>query len=170
MTGQSFVHAKRGSTPEERFWRNVDRRGDDECWHYGNYSHYGRIRLGGAGSKCIAAHRFSYLLAYGHCPDTLVVMHKCDNPKCVNPRHLLLGTPADNVADMMRKRREGGTFQPGHDPRRRIGEAHPVSKLTASDVLAIRADDRSHKDVAADYGVSPKLILNIKTRKAWKHV
>lgn len=118
----------------------------------------------------MAAHRFSYLVAYGHCPDWAVVMHKCDNPKCVNPRHLELGTAADNVADMMKKNRERGTFAPGPDARRLIGESHPVSKLTAEAVIAIRADPRGQRKVAADYGVSARLISNIRQRKAWKHV
>lgn len=95
---------------EERFWRQVDRREPDACWPwtgatikgYG-HSHWGREHY--------YAHRKSWELAFGPIPDGMVVRHRCDNPPCVNPAHLEVGTQADNVADMIARGR--GHWQGG---------------------------------------------------------
>lgn len=147
-------------TIEERFWRNVTLRGPDDCWPYGSNSRYGNVRVGGAGSRHILAHRLSYLLAFGHLPDKLVVMHKCDNPRCVNPKHLCLGTCADNIKDAVEKGRMRGQFKPGPDEKRRNGNA----KLTASQVEEIRNDRRTSVDVAKEYGLHPTTIQKIRNK------
>lgn len=76
------------------------------CWEWQgpiNHDGYGRYWLNG---KYIKAHRFSYQLHHGDIPSKLVVRHTCDNPKCSNPSHLILGTQADNIQDLLdRKRR-----------------------------------------------------------------
>lgn len=119
-TSTSCGCSRPSASHQERFWRNVKRGNDDECWPYGTSSHYGKVRLGGRSAPQMAAHRYSYMISFGHVPPIdLVVMHKCDNPKCVNPKHLMLGTPADNAADMVSKGRWRGGFKPGFDPRRR---------------------------------------------------
>lgn len=90
-------------TLEERFWPKVDRRGPDECWPWlaqrqqrrGNYGRF-RDRM---------AHRVAYELHYGVAPGELMVCHTCDNPPCVNPAHLWLGSAAENVEDCIRKGR-----------------------------------------------------------------
>ena len=88
----------------------------------------------------------------------LSVMHLCDNPPCINPLHLRLGTNKDNVDDKVSKGRH--TFGVG------VGG----SKLTEADVLAIRSSSLMQKDLAKDYGVSQTTISMIKQGLIWKHL
>jgi len=156
----------------DRFWSHVDKSGGyDACWRYGKSTHYGKVRLGGKGSKQMSAHRYSYLVHFGVDPPSwAVIMHKCDNPTCVNPRHLILATQADNAADCVAKRRMKGLFSTGHDDRRQHGSSRPNAKLVESDIPTIKSDGRTNKAIAAEYGVSKDLVSKIKQRKAWKHV
>lgn len=91
-----------------------------------------------------------------------VSRHECDNPLCVNPDHLMPGTRADNVADMMARGRHGGGGVRGED--------HPFAKLSESDVLAIRSDPRTNRAIAAEYGIDRSTAGDIKRRKIWRHV
>ena len=99
-----------GQSVEDRFWAKVDKTGD--CWlwtasvfreRYG----YGKFQAGEnrANTRVVYAHRYSWELVNGPVPDGLFVCHHCDNPPCVNPAHLFVGTHQDNVDDMMSKGR-----------------------------------------------------------------
>lgn len=111
--------------------------------------------------KAELAHRLAWEKANGPIPAGMFVCHKCDNPPCVNPEHLFLGTPKDNMADKCRK---------GRQPR---GETHPRAKLTERDVREIRRADghgSSQRELARLYGVSPRSIQFIIQRRTWTHV
>lgn len=153
----------------ERFWSKVARAGDDECWLWlgavSGATGYGSVYLGPSeggrpGGGRIAAHRLAYELSLGRTPDGALVCHRCDVRTCVNPRHLFLGTPMDNVVDMYAKSRQ----------RHARGEGRPEHKLTEQDVREIRLSCRPHRDIAAQYGISAPLVSRIKSRKKWAHV
>ena len=94
--------------------------------------------------------------------DGLHVCHRCDNPPCVNPAHLFLGTAADNMADRISKGRPGS---PGTR-----GEAHGMRKLTVPDVRMIRASDLPARSLATALAVSPGTINLVRARKIWRDV
>lgn len=116
------------------------------------YGQWPRLRAGGR-----RAHRIAFELAAGH-PAAALVCHRCDVRICVNPEHLFLGSPADNVADMVRKKRH------------KKGEGVGTAKLTAFHVRAIRNSPLSLSRAAEEFGVSRSLICAIKQRKVWAHV
>lgn len=145
----------------ERLWRRVKK--GAECWEWSggvNGGGYGQIRVGGAGSKKEMVHRFVYRTEIGPIPRGLVVMHKCDNPRCVRPAHLRLGTPRENTQDMIAKGRD--TIS---------GERHSNAKLTEQDVRYIRANaDRGPTALAREIGVSLMSVQHVIKRRTWKHV
>jgi len=95
----------------------------------------------------------------GTIPEDLWVLHKCDNPSCVNPDHLFLGTHKDNQADSVRKMRH-----------RSIGERNPKAKLTTDEVIKIKASDKETAILANEFNVSTYSIWRIKSERAWKHL
>jgi hypothetical protein len=137
----------------------VDRSGD--CWKWlahKNNKGYGAQRVHG---KNWLAHRLGVWLL-GVDPGKLSVCHKCDNPECVRPSHMFLGTQKDNIQDMVRKGRQN------HPDRR--GVAHPGAKLTEADVCAIRATSDSISTLAQRFGVRKQTISSIKKGRLWGHV
>lgn len=155
----------------ERFWRNVRRAGQDECWLWSGKSRtagYGVISLGGRGAGKILAHRLSWLIHRGNIPEMpdsahgAVVMHACDNRLCVNPEHLRLGTQSDNVRDMDAKGRRKTSI--------RLGEAHHKTKVTEEDVRFIRSSVISNKEIGARFGMTRHGIAAIRRRTTWKNV
>ena len=118
---------------------------------------YGRV---GYKNKVWQSHRLSYLLYYGEFDKALFVCHRCDNPPCINPEHLFLGTSRDNVDDMLAKGRS----------QKCRGESHSQSRLTEKDVLSIRMDRRPLGVIAVQYGVAEAFISTIKSKRVWSHL
>jgi hypothetical protein len=145
----------------QRFWNKVNKQ-ENGCWEWTahlNTNDYGQFKLDG---KLQLAHRASWMFEHGPISDGMHVLHHCDNPSCVNPAHLFLGTHADNMRDMAEKGRAARNPQPG--------ESNGSAKLTEADVLAIRSDKRSQRAIAAEYGVGHSAISLIKNRKVWTHI
>lgn len=147
-----------------RFWANVVSGNIAECWlWHGSYRN--KYGCHWDGKRQIAAHRFSWSLHNNSViPQGMIVCHSCDNPKCVNPHHLWLGTHSDNNNDMVHK---GRNYHP-------TGSKHHRAKLSEDDIVSIRQLLKSKamygKDIAALYGVDPAMVSNIKKRKSWSHV
>lgn len=150
----------------KHFWSKVNVESEDECWEWLgtlNGHGYGRFRFMGKDDR---SHRVSWMLTYGEIPDKLFVLHKCDNPKCVNPNHLFLGTQLENMQDMTRKGR-GKPFVG-------IGEKNPRAKLKKEDVLEIRnlygTGKHTCGSLAKIYKVSNVQINWIVNKKSWKYL
>jgi hypothetical protein len=146
----------------KRFWSKVFKGGADDCWEWAataSSNGYGVVSL----NYCaFGPHRIAYFLHYGKDPGDKLVCHKCDNRLCCNPRHLFLGTQKMNVQDMWRKGR--GCML------RLKGERSACSKLSESQVVAIRKSDALQRVLAKRYKVSLSLISAIKLRKRWTHI
>lgn len=159
----------------ERFWPKVDTSGGpDACWTWTaalNTAGYGVISAGPGGASPLRAHRVAWELTHGPIPSWLDVLHACDNPPCVNPAHLWLGTASDNGRDMASKGRARGQRSWDHMPR---GEDHGYATLTEADVREIRrayaAREATQTDLGRRFGVHQTLISLIVLGKAWRHV
>lgn len=142
---------------------SLDKDNDKECWEFlgrKNIYGYGLICTGGRKlKKDVLVHRLIYTHFYGEIPDGLCVCHDCDNPPCVNPAHLFLGTNKDNMEDMAKKGRAYRT----------IGEKSGMCKLTTEQIIAIRGDNRKQIEIAEDYGVARSTVCMIKNRTSRKY-
>jgi len=146
---------------KERFFSKIEK--TDTCWIWnsvrltGNYGYFKYL------GKYVRAHRMSYILANGHIPDNLLVLHTCDNPPCVNPEHLYLGTQKDNIKDK---------FDRGRNPNVN-GSKNPVSKLSENEVLKIRELNKekySNEIIAKMFSIDSSAVSLIINRKRWKHI
>jgi len=145
----------------ERFWSKVDKTGD--CWLWtGGCTSYGYGAFSVSTGIAKLAHRVAYALCIAPPPDDLMVCHTCDNPPCVNPAHLFLGTRGDNNRDRAAKGRT------------QRGEAHTSAKFTDETVKAIRAryaqGGITQAAMAREYGVSLQTIRCIVTNRSWRHL
>lgn len=128
------------------------------CWIWN-----GCLRRGGYGGfkmngKSMTAPRASMLLLRGIDPTGFYVCHTCDNPRCINPDHLFLGTPADNAADRDAK---------GRTARGRLGPRKRLTKVEAREILS---SDQRNIDLARMYGVSERAICDMRRGRTWRQV
>lgn len=149
----------------ERFWSRVDRGTGDSCWRWNgarNKEGYGRVRCG---ARIQLAHRVAYRLQCGDIPDGALVLHRCDNKRCVRPDHLHLGDYAAN----MREASERGLIV--RVPAR--GERCGRHKLTDADVRSIRARSAtgiSRTALAREFKVTSQQVGAIVLGKSWRHL
>ena len=145
-----------------RFWAKVDNRGPEKCWPwigstkrgggYGCFSHCGRLEV---------SSRVSWKLHFGPIPSGLLICHSCDNPPCVNPAHLFLGTDAENSADR------------GAKGRQYIGSQVTVSKLNEAAIREIRsrsARGEPTRELCNHFKVHKNTINRAIARITWRHV
>ncbi len=157
----------------QKFWSKV--KIADGCWIWQGGTQggtfYGRFKSNG---KTVGAHRAAYALFYGvDIPEGKYICHSCDNPPCVNPHHLYMGTPADNSADMVSKGRSAsgdGSAMRLYPPK---GVKNNRSKLTDAQVVDIRygiARGLSQASLAAEYGVNASTIARAAAGRRWSHL
>jgi hypothetical protein len=147
-------------TPAERLAARSEPDTNGGCLLWAGSARAGYGMIQGKG-KVVLAHRLAWELANGPIPAGLNVLHRCDVPACINPKHLFLGTPADNAADRAAKGRNGN----------RHGEKNGRAKLTATTVLAIRArltaGGESQSVLAKCFGISQQAVSRIKRGATW---
>lgn len=144
--------------PLKRLLKNIKEK--DSCWMWGNKNLHNMFLLNG---KNMGAHRASWILHKGEIPNGLFVCHHCDNPGCVNPEHLFLGTAKDNVHDMINK---GRSIQVR-------GEKNGSCKLKEEDVFKMREIKKqnfSYQYIAKIFGMSLSATFSAIKGRSWKHI
>jgi len=153
--------------PQRRFMNRIEVVPETGCWEWqgklGPFG-YGGFSIGG---KTTTAHRAGWRLFKGDVPKNIEVCHKCDNPKCVNPDHMFLGTHEENMKDAWQKERFAN---------RRIlrGEGIGTSKLTDYDVLEIRrlrsGEGKTMEEIAIMFDVTKGTIWKVISGRSWRHI
>jgi hypothetical protein len=148
---------------EERFWRFIVK--NESCWSWtGNKAlGYGRISTGKKPYVLILAHRLSWEIHNKQkIPEGMFVMHKCDNPECCNPDHLMIGTPKENTQDMIAKGRKRVVAP--------LGTENGKSVLDEEKVRFIRSSDLPHAKLAKLLEVSPSCVRDVRIGRTWGHI
>ena len=151
----------RFNTLRDRFWSKVLK--TSNCWEWIGTIHkrgYGHFKVGRDNN--LKAHRVSYIIGKGSIPTGLYVLHHCDNPKCVRPSHLFIGTQRDNIQDAVSK------------SRMHQGEKNHTAKITVKDVKEIRLKYIPYKcgckKLGREYGLAERTVHQIVKGQIWKHV
>ena len=134
------------------------------CWLWFGALHnklgYGSFRYLG---NTVKAHRASWLIYNGKIEENKCVLHKCDNPFCVNPKHLFIGTQQDNISDMKAKGRAKGV----------VGSRHHNSKINEEQVIQIRNLSKNgvkFKELLTMFDIKKSMLSYVLNRTFWKHV
>lgn len=150
---KQFAHGHSFKQPKNTLENSVDRRGPDECWEWSKArtsEGYGKVGPYGL------AHRTAYEQAYGPIPDGMCVMHVCDNPPCVNPAHLRLGTHQENMADRDAKGRC-----------KNVGGRKLTLELAREIRARYAAGGVTHPQLAAEYGLHRAHVIRVVGHKVW---
>ena len=170
-----------GTSIKTKQLKSLTNRTESGCWEWagtrkcnGGNGYYGVVKYQG---KQWYAHRLMWSMHYEReIPAGMEICHHCDNPPCVNPSHLFLGTHFDNIMDATKKGRMASGRHHGmntHPERRAIGERNGMSKLTSKDILSIRSRYRPRHKVQlllSEFGISRTHLWRIVNGKLWKHV
>ena len=138
---------------------NRSRLAENGCWEWVGYFGSGGYGMMSRNGKNQRAHRISYEAYKGPIPKGMVIRHTCDNPACINPDHLIVGSQKDNVADREARNRRVVN-----------GERVGTSKLTEKDALDIRASGESLEALASRYGIDRSNVWLIRAGKSWRHI
>ena len=152
-------------TVKEKLLSKIKVNKDTGCWEWNGckrHRGYGAIAVNG---RLEQAHRISYIEFNGDIPEGMYVCHKCDNPPCINPDHLFVGTPKENSADCIRKGRAYRGFI--NQPK---GAESRNAKLTDDDVRKIRVSTNRLKELSETYGVSMATISKVKAHIRYSNV
>jgi len=160
---------------KDRFWSKVDKKGEDECWLWkdainGNgYGGFTGVQITNNNPEyhtfSSKAHRMAYIFTYGKILKGILVLHKCDNRLCCNPKHLFLGTHQDNMEDMVKKGRSKMCSFPNNKN---------SAKLTIKQVKKIRfmyrMEGMSYSKLSKIFNISIAQIGRIINREKWKDI
>lgn len=153
------------STIVRNFWRKVEK--TDGCWIWRGATKSGRFPYGKVHrrKKEELAHRLSYEMEYGEFDKSLFVCHKCDNPRCVRPDHLFLGTNADNMADMKSKGRGRTVIRRGED-----ATSVKITEAQAREIVRLHSSGTHLGLLSQQFGLSKAEICRIGTGQRWAHI
>jgi len=150
-------------TLKQRLLDNVRVDEQTGCWDWLKFkdrNKYGHIKVLG---KSELVHRVAYQTLVGDIPSGMFVCHRCDNPSCLNPEHLFVGTNQDNIDDKVAKNRQSKIGQ-------QKGSKHSLAKLTEKDIVDIRISTLSQNKLALLYGMTQSSISQIQNKITWSHV
>lgn len=146
------------ATQEASFWSLVRLRlRTTACWEWDGETTdlYPRFKVG---ARRYTVGRVAYAITYGYVPENAFVCHHCDNPKCVRPDHLFLGSATENMVDKMQKGREAR------------GERAGGAKLTEDQVKRILTSTKTARAIGAEFGVGKSTVGKIRSGVNWKHI
>ncbi len=144
------------------FWKKIAKGEPNACWEWTAAKSEKGYGFFHNGHRLVRAHRLSYELTNGPIARGMLVCHRCDNPACVNPAHLFVGTVRDNTIDMLNK----GRAQRGW----RVGENSHRAKITEVAVLDIRSKRLGRREFAALYRIARDTVRDIQRRRCWRHL